>query len=150
MLAEGVNRLRFGMAGTNTAQTVCQSRPQVSNSTEAGEAFAKTSESLGEVTPARFERSTCGLGMGPEPQSNELQNVSTRVFPLKRKRETGATTLSQASADGCPVLRGDRAGTDFARPLLQLGDPRAGGAGIGAVLQATKQFVRYSGALPDA
>jgi hypothetical protein len=61
-LAEGVNRLRFGIAGTNTAQTVCQGRPQASNSTASAEAFANTSETLGAMTPARFERATCGLG----------------------------------------------------------------------------------------
>jgi excisionase family DNA binding protein len=35
------------------------------------------------VTPARFERATCGLGIGPRPQSSESQNVSAGIFTLK-------------------------------------------------------------------
>jgi excisionase family DNA binding protein len=42
-------------------------------------------QSIG-VTPSRFELLTCGLGIGPEPESSEQQNVSTALFPLKNEK----------------------------------------------------------------
>ena len=44
---------------------------------------SRDSKDLDEVTPARFERATCGLGNGPEPQSSQPQNVSAELFTLK-------------------------------------------------------------------
>jgi excisionase family DNA binding protein len=63
------------------------------------------------MTPARFERATCGLGIGPEPQSSEEQNASMALSPLKNEKSNVSpcvTNLSEAHSLLTRLLPGGR------------------------------------------
>ena len=56
--------------------------------------------------------------------------------------------MGEASTNDRPVLGGDRAGTDLARPLLQLSDPCLVSVDIRAFVETQQKFVGNAGALP--
>ncbi len=49
------------------------------------------------MTPARFERATCGLGIGPEPESTVLQSASPGLFPLKNEKADVSPCVTNSS-----------------------------------------------------
>jgi hypothetical protein len=55
------------------------------------------------MTPARFERATCGLGIGPRLRSSEPQNVSGDTFTLKTE-ESNVSPCVRETLDPQPLL----------------------------------------------
>jgi len=64
--------------------------------TARAQAERRDSKDLDEVTPARFERATCGLGIGPRPQSTEPQTVSADIFTLKSEESNVSPCVTEA------------------------------------------------------
>ena len=57
--------------------------------------------------------------------------------------------VGETGTNGRPVLGGDLAGANLARPLFQFRDPSLSGVGVGAFIETQQEFVGDAGALPD-